>query len=111
MKKTILIFGLLVMGFGLSGCIIRPYVPDVQQGNVIDQKKFAKLKVGMSKNEVKELLGDPILTNIFDRNCFVYAYTNQINGGKISSKSSTLCFDAKGYLASISLNQANDAQK
>jgi outer membrane protein assembly factor BamE len=107
MKKNILIGVLIIMNFGLSGCILRPHVPDVQQGNIIDQKEINQLKVGMSKNEVKELLGDPILTNIFDRRCFIYAYTNQINRNKISSKNLTVCFDAEGHLATIQNNQNN----
>jgi outer membrane protein assembly factor BamE len=101
MRKTILMITLFILGFGLIGCVIKPYVPDIQQGNIIDQEAISHLKVGMSREEVRELLGDPVLTNIFDRRCWIYAYTNQIKGGKISSKRLITCFDAKGYLATI----------
>lgn len=109
MKKAILIFTLLIVSFGLTGCIIRPHVPNVQQGNVIDQKEIDRLKVGMSKDEVRELLGDPVLTTVFDQRCFIYAYTNKVKS-KISSKRLTVCFDAAGRLATIQ-NGSHDAKK
>ena len=102
MQKATLIFMLFVISLGLTGCIIKPYIPDVQQGNVIDQKKIDRLRVGMSKDEVRELLGDPVLNNVFDRRSWVYAYTNQINGGKISGENLTTCFDAEGRLVTYS---------
>jgi outer membrane protein assembly factor BamE len=97
MQKIIMLF---VISLSLIGCI-HPYVPNIQQGNVLTPEVIGQLKVGMSKEEVRELLGDPVLTNIFDRRCFVYAYTNQINGGKISGEHVTVCFDANGYLKTI----------
>jgi outer membrane protein assembly factor BamE len=100
MQKIILTAMLFVMSFGLTGCI-HPFVPNIQQGNVLTSEVIGQLKVGMSKDEVRELLGDPVLTNIFDRRCFVYAYTNQINGGKINSEHVTVCFDANGHLKTI----------
>jgi outer membrane protein assembly factor BamE len=101
----------LMLSIGLPiwimGCIIKPYIPDVQQGNVMDQEQIASLMMGMSEDEVRELLGDPVLTNMFDRRCPVYAYTNQINGGKISSKYLRVCFDSEGHLINVLNNQDN----
>lgn len=76
-------------------------VPDVQQGNIIDQSAVANLKIGMSKNDVREILGDPVLMSEFDQSCWIYAYTNQIKGGKITSQRLTVCFDTNGNLKSI----------
>lgn len=77
----------------LSGCShLRPYRVDIQQGNIIDATVAAKLHVGMDKNEVDSLLGAPIINNIFDKDTWIYAYTNQINGGKIEKKKLILEF-------------------
>jgi outer membrane protein assembly factor BamE len=103
MKRNILILTLILVSFGLSGCI-KPHVPDVQQGNVIDQSAKDSLRLGMSKNEVRNLLGDPVLVSSLSKNCWFYAYTNQINGGKVTMQNLKLCFDSNDDLASMQNN-------
>jgi outer membrane protein assembly factor BamE len=56
----------------LTGCV---YVADVQQGNVIDKKELDQLKLGMSKKQVKFLLGTPIVQDTFHQNRWDYIYT------------------------------------
>lgn len=77
----------------LFGCShLRPYHVDIQQGNIIDASVATKLHTGMDKNEVTSLLGTPVITNIFDNDIWIYAYTNQINGGKIEKRKLVLEF-------------------
>lgn len=92
MRKIILIFltSLLLVGCG----VLKPYQVDVQQGNILDQDNVKQLQLGMTKNEVKELLGSPLLNNTFENNHWNYVYTNQINGGKIEQKRLRLEFEA-----------------
>jgi outer membrane protein assembly factor BamE len=97
MKKIILILTILI----IAGCVIKPHVPDVQQGNVLDQTTVNKLSVGMTKDQVRAILGDPVLDNILDKTCWNYAYTNQHNGGKITSQHVTLYFDQNDRLTKI----------
>jgi len=103
MRKFISVIILFIFSLELTGCI-KPYVPNIQQGNIIEQNKVDRLKVGMSKEEVKEILGDPVLNNVFNRNCWVYAYTDQINGGKIKGRNLTICFNNEGRLMTIRNN-------
>jgi len=70
----------------LSGCLIKPYQVDVQQGNILKQDDVNQIKPGMSKNEVESILGEPMLRNSFDSDNWTYVYTNQINGGAIEHK-------------------------
>lgn len=89
MRNIILIFGTVIL-LSLSGC--HPYRVDVQQGNIIDKKMMSQLHIGMSKSQVEALLGTPVLVDAFDPNAWLYAYTKQINGGKIEKKRLILKF-------------------
>ncbi len=53
---------------------LRSYRVLVQQGNVIDESKVDSLKINMTKEQVKFLLGEPILNNIFNKNRWDYVY-------------------------------------
>src|SRR5258706_4340478 len=44
---------------------ITPYRMEIQQGNFLSQEAITKLKPGMSRDEVKLILGTPLLTDIF----------------------------------------------
>ena len=65
----------------ISGCQLLPenthlrsYRVLVQQGNVIDESKVDSLKINMTKEQVKFLLGEPVLNNIFNKNRWDYVY-------------------------------------
>lgn len=55
----------------VSGCVYRI---DVPQGNYLEQKQIDKLQVGMSKEQVKFVLGNPVLVDSFDSNTWHYVY-------------------------------------
>ena len=64
----------------LTGCVVfRPYMMPIQQGNIITPKMIAKLKPGMSKQQVVYILGTPDITNPYQPNTLYYVYTNQHN--------------------------------
>ena len=87
MRNFILAFTAL---FLLAGC--RPYIVDVIQGNVIDEKVASKLQLGMDKDRVDSLLGTPVLTDTFNPDTWIYVYTKQIDGGKIEKNKLILEF-------------------
>src|SRR5205807_9725528 len=53
------------------------YKIDVQQGNYVPQDAVARLKTGMTKTEVRQLLGTPLLIDAFHANRWDYLFTNQ----------------------------------
>ena len=53
---------------------------------------FRSTTWGMSKSEVNALLGSPVLQDMFSKNTWTYAYTNQIDGGSIEKKNLVLEF-------------------
>lgn len=64
-------FFVLIVGLGLTGCL---YQPELTQGNVIEAEKVASLKPGMSRNEVRYIMGDPVLQNPFNADRWDYVY-------------------------------------
>ena len=66
----------------LAGCVYRI---DVQQGNYLTQDAVDKLKVGMSKAEVRQALGTPLLIDVFHSNRWDY-YFSSVKGGKASDR-------------------------
>lgn len=51
------------------------YKPTILQGNVVDQDQVDKLKPGMSRRQVRFILGTPTLQDVFHDNRWDYPYT------------------------------------
>jgi outer membrane protein assembly factor BamE len=56
---------------GLGGCVYRM---DIQQGNYLEGKTVNKLEVGMTRTQVRYLLGTPMVPAVFDRDRWDYLY-------------------------------------
>ena len=80
----------LLAGLLSAGCSV--YKVDVQQGNVIEQEQLDKLKVGMKKNQVTFLMGNPLLTDPFNANRWDYIYSMKPGGEKTTRQVVTLYF-------------------
>lgn len=89
MKKI----ALLILTLAIVGCgPIKPYEIDIQQGNQIDKQTVNKLHIGMSKDEVVDVIGSPVLGDTFCDDHWSYIYTMQKNGGKIEKRNLELDF-------------------
>lgn len=51
------------------------YRPPIQQGNVVTQEQVNQLQPGMTKRQVRFLLGSPMLSDVFHADRWDYAYT------------------------------------
>src|SRR5438128_764122 len=72
-----LIFRLLALAFLVSlfsGCFSPPRLA-VQQGNIITDQSISEIRPGMSRAQVEDKLGAPVLNDAFDSNQMVYIYT------------------------------------
>lgn len=74
---------------------------DIQQGNQITEEQLNKIQVGMSQNQTKIILGDPVLTDIFHKNRWDYPYYLIKSGIKTESKTLTLIFDENNLIKEI----------
>lgn len=54
---------------------VTPYKVDVIQGNFISKEQVEALKVGMSRVQVKDVLGTPLLTSVFHADRWDYVFT------------------------------------
>lgn len=55
-----------------SGCTT--YRIDIQQGNVVTQDMVSKLKPGMTRSQVKFVMGTPLVADVFHPNRWDYYY-------------------------------------
>jgi outer membrane protein assembly factor BamE len=79
---------LLALG-AVAGCAEAPRIPgltpykiDIQQGNFVSEQMVAQLKPGMSKEQVRFVLGTPLLADIFHRDRWDYVYWREAPNGK-----------------------------
>ena len=66
-----LALALLATCVGLTGCVYRM---DIQQGNYLDGKAVGQLKVGMTRSQVRYLLGTPMVEDVFNNDRWDYVY-------------------------------------
>jgi len=77
---------------------ITPYKPEIQQGNYVSQEMIAQVKPGMTREQVRFVLGTPLLTDIFHADRWDYVYWREATDGKREQRKITLFFD-QGKLA------------
>lgn len=70
-----------------------PYRPDVQQGNWITTEQVAQLQEGMTREQVRFILGTPTLQDIFRTNRWDYPYYNKPGYGKEEERKFTVWFE------------------
>jgi outer membrane protein assembly factor BamE len=58
--------------------IFTPYHIDVRQGNFVTQEMAAQLKPGLTKDQVRFILGTPLVTDPFHANRWDYVYRLQV---------------------------------
>ena len=76
MQKYQRLFSLIVLSLALGACSFIPvYRPSIEQGNLLSQDKVEQLAPGMTREEVKSLLGTPMLQNALNANRWDYVYT------------------------------------
>lgn len=75
MKHLLLVFLSLVL---VSGCSSWVYKFDIKQGNFLNQRDVDKLRVEMTKEQVKYVLGTPVVDSLFTDHTWRYIYTVRV---------------------------------
>ena len=93
---------LLLVACSSKPSFINEYKIDIQQGNVLSQEAVAQLKPGQTRDQVRFLLGTPMVADIFHQQRWDYVYQYR-NGqtGKVESRQFTVFFDAEGRLQRV----------
>jgi outer membrane protein assembly factor BamE len=91
----------------LSACssvprLVHEYRIDIQQGNVLTQEMVAQLKPGMTKDQVRFVLGTPVLMDMFHGNRWDYVYRYQKGStGEVEMRKFSTFFDADSKLTRV----------
>lgn len=54
--------------------VVTPYRINIVQGNFVSKEAYDQLKAGMTRDQVRQLLGTPLLTDIFHANRWDYVF-------------------------------------
>lgn len=71
---------ILIAALSLSACSSWVFRYDIPQGNYLEQKNIDKLQVGMTKEQVKFILGSPVVVDAFNDDSWHYVY--RLKSGK-----------------------------
>jgi outer membrane protein assembly factor BamE len=91
----------LVVGLAACGPIV--YRIEVQQGNLVDQETVSQLKPGMTKDQVRFVLGTPLVADIFHADRWDYVFTRKLErSNRVSEERRlTVFFDKNGLLERV----------
>lgn len=65
---------MLTIALSVSACSSWVYRIDIPQGNYLEQKSIDKIQIGMTKEQVKFILGTPVVVDTFDNSTWHYVY-------------------------------------
>ncbi|KQP12167.1 outer membrane protein assembly factor BamE [Pseudorhodoferax sp. Leaf267] len=97
---------LLVVSAALTGCStvteatrkaassIVPYKIEIVQGNFVSKEQVEALKPGMTRQQVREVLGTPLLQSVFHADRWDYVFTMKRQGLDVQARQLTVYFKA-----------------
>lgn len=71
LSRGLLLTALLCFAVPLAGCVYRM---TIQQGNFLRKQDIQQLRVGMTRSQVRYLLGTPMVPRTFDKDRWDYLY-------------------------------------
>jgi outer membrane protein assembly factor BamE len=101
------LYGCALLGAAmLAGCqslqssdnflgFITPYRLEVVQGNVVTREQAALVKPGMSRSQVRDILGSALLTDPFHADRWDYVFTIKRQGAEPQARAIVVQFDGE----------------
>ena len=93
MRYSFLLLALLCSACGTALPTIKPYKLEVQQGNVVTSKMLLQLRPGMTKSQVRFIMGTPLIIDSFHDKRWDYVYQLRENGKIKEQRRVILDFD------------------
>ena len=104
MRRLLLLTCAFVAGPLLTGCeslrrtdsflgIITPYRIDIVQGNAITREQAALIKPGLTRLQVRDVLGTPLVADPFHANRWDYIFTLRRPGTDLQRRSVVVIFE------------------
>lgn len=72
--------------------VVSPYRIDIVQGNFVSSEQVALLKPGMARQQVRDLLGTPLLQSVFHSDRWDYVFTFKRQGEEPQLRKVTVFF-------------------
>lgn len=72
--------------------VFSPYRPDIQQGNFVSAEMLSQLKVGQTREQVRFLLGTPLLMDIFHADRWDFPFYLARGNGELTTSRVTVFF-------------------
>lgn len=85
------ILTVLLLLFSLSACGLFYHVP-VRQGNVLTPDDVARLEAGMTKQQVRYVMGTPLVRSAFENNRWDYVFYYRDPNGQVRKSVISLYF-------------------
>ncbi len=104
MQNTkLLLTSLSLVGlFALAGCSFPGvYKIDIQQGNVVTQDMIDQLRPGMTRRQVRFIMGNPLITDTFHADRWDYLYSIQPGGRQRLQERVSIVFDSNDKLVGL----------
>ncbi|POR09723.1 outer membrane protein assembly factor BamE [Diaphorobacter sp. LR2014-1] len=92
---------IVLIGAGLAGCadtgkrlssVVTPYRTDVVQGNFISSEQVRALQPGMGRQQVREILGTPLMVSVFHSDRWEYVFTLKRPDVEVQTRKLTVFF-------------------
>ena len=96
MQKNLIFIAIIHMALLLPACsyiLPDPHKIDIQQGNRVKQEDLDRITTGMTREQVKFVLGTPLLQDAFHRNRWDYVYYLKPGDGEIRRSRVSLFFE------------------
>ncbi len=97
--KKILIFIISLLIYSCSNTNL--YRVTITQGTVFAQEDIDKLEIGMTKDQVSFVMGQPSFENFFEKNVWNYIYKITTGDNVDMEKKVKLIFDEKNLLSEV----------
>lgn len=72
--------------------VVTPYKVNVVQGNFVSREQIEALAPGMSRQQVRDILGTPLVTSLFHAERWEYVFTIKRPGEDLQTRKLTLFF-------------------
>lgn len=75
--------------------LITPYRIDIVQGNALTSEQVARVKPGMTRLQVRDALGTPLLVDLFHGDRWDYVFTLRRPGAELQRRSVVVLFEGE----------------
>ncbi len=101
---------LILVSSSLSSCFLL-YQQDIEQGNVITREMIPQVRTGMTREQVRFVLGTPLISDVFHKDRWDYYYSFRPEGRKATKKHRITIFFSDNKVSRILFNDELKKQR